>query len=635
MSEIFIKILNMSISASWIVLAVVIVRLLFHRAPKWINCLLWGIVGLRLVMPFSIKSALSLIPSAEPIPQNIIYTQTPYINSGIGVVDNAVNPVLDDLSPAIVGTRGVIADIIDIAACVWLCGVALMILYGTVSYIRLKLKVRISISDGSEVYYCDSVDSPFILGIIKPRIYLPSGIGEQMPEFEHVISHEKSHIKRGDHLIKPIGFILLALYWFNPVIWVAYILLCRDVEKACDEKVIKEMSDEDKKGYSEALVACSVHRRRIMACPLAFGEVGVKDRIKSVLNYKKPAFWVIIIALVISCALAVCLLTDKITDSDIESQESYSELEGISLELIDVDLGAFRPYLEIKWKNKTLKNVTFGEEFYLYRNVDGEWVDCRNGEVYAWHEIAYFISPRGHSDQTYYIGNMEIIRGEKYRFESKASIDGKTGIVYLEFEISDSEVDIKDVKRRKDYKVLDQRQTDITLTVPKTALPESVYSTPVDEFKPYEVIAFHDRFTTVYLKTAHYRNDHVLLEFEIGYDLGQSGNLLSAWEWNDDMSYSVGVGLTDKRLWDAEKMYEDAFYLHGVGEGERFAVMVKTDVLKGAKENISFKIPINMVTYAPKDFEGTVEIVDMNEVVNIWSDYYDNENNEKYPQQYT
>ncbi len=629
MSEIFIKMLNMSISASWIVLAVVIVRLLLYRAPKWINCLLWGIVGLRLVMPFSVKSALSLIPSAEPIPQNIIYTQTPYINSGIGAVDNALNPVLDDLSPAIVGTRGIIADITDIAVCVWLCGIALMLIYGVVSYIRLKMRVRISISSDG-VYYCDSVESPFILGIIKPRIYLPSGIGEQTPEFEHVISHEKAHIKRGDHLIKPIGFILLALYWFNPVLWVAYILLCRDIERACDERVIKEMSDGEKKGYSEALVACSVHRRRIMACPLAFGEVCVKDRIKSVLNYKKPAFWIIIVALVLSLVLAVCFLTDKISDSDIDSQESYSELEGISLELTDIDLGAFRPYLEIKWKNKTLKNVTFGEEFYLYRNVGGEWVDCRNGESYVWHEIAYLISPRGHSDQTYYIGNMDIIRGEKYRFESKASIDGKTGTVYLEFEISDSEVDIKDVKKRKDYKVVDQSQADVILTVQKRALPESIYSSPADEFKPYEVIAFRDGNTAIYLKSGHYRNDYVLLEFEMSYDLDERGNLLSAWTWNEDMTYSTGVGLTDKRLWDSKKIYEDALYLHGIGEGERFAIMVKTDVLKEASEYISFRVPLNMVYYAPKDFEGTVQIADANEVTNIWPGHYDNENYETY-----
>lgn len=311
MSAIFIKIFNLGVTAGWIVLAVLLLRPLLQRAPKWINCLLWGIVGLRLIFPFSLESVFSLIPSAEPLPSDITMTQTPAINSGIGAINTAVNPIISDsLSPAVGASVNPMQIIVEIAAYVWVIGIALMLIYGTVSYIRLALKVRVSVKQGGNIYFCDEVDSPFILGVIRPRIYLPSGMrGEEMG---YVIEHEEAHLKRRDHLWKPIGYALLSVYWFNPLLWVAYVLLCRDIEMACDERVIKRMDSEAKKGYSEALVVCSIHRKRIMACPLAFGEVGVKARIKSVLNYKKPAFWVIIVALVATVILSVCFLTDPV-----------------------------------------------------------------------------------------------------------------------------------------------------------------------------------------------------------------------------------------------------------------------------------------------------------------------------------
>lgn len=309
MSAFFIKIFNLGVTAGWIVLAVLLLRPLLQRAPKWINCLLWGIVGLRLIFPFSLESVFSLIPSAEPLPSDITMTQTPAINSGIGAINTAVNPIISDsLSPAVGASVNPMQIIVEIAAYVWVIGIALMLIYGTVSYIRLALKVRVSVKQGGNIYFCDEVDSPFILGVIRPRIYLPSGMrGEEMG---YVIEHEEAHLKRRDHLWKPIGYALLAVYWFNPLLWVAYVLLCRDIEMACDERVIKRMDSDAKKGYSEALVACSIHRKRIMACPLSFGEVGVKERIKSVLNYKKPAFWVIIVALVATVIVSVCFLTN-------------------------------------------------------------------------------------------------------------------------------------------------------------------------------------------------------------------------------------------------------------------------------------------------------------------------------------
>lgn len=309
MSDLFIKIFNLSVTAGWLVLAVLLCRPLMKKAPKWINCLLWGIVGLRLVFPFSLESIFSLVPSAEPIPEDIMFSPTPEINSGIGAVNSVINPIIStNLTPGIGTSVNPMQLVVAIASVVWVIGIALMLGYEIVSYISLRFKVRASVRGEKNVYFCDEVDSPFILGVIRPRIYVPSGMsGEAL---EHVLAHERAHLRRGDHFWKPIGFAILAFYWFNPLLWVAYVLLCRDIESACDEKVIKTMDTAAKKSYSEALLSCSLHRKRIMACPLAFGEVGVKQRIKSVLNYKKPAFWIIIIALVATLVLSVCFLTN-------------------------------------------------------------------------------------------------------------------------------------------------------------------------------------------------------------------------------------------------------------------------------------------------------------------------------------
>ena len=308
MSDIFIKIFNLGVSAGWFVLAILVCRPLMRRVPKWINCLLWGIVGLRLCLPFSLESIFSLIPSAEPLPEDIMMTQTPAINSGVSVLNDAINPIIStSLAPTVGASVNPMQIVIAIASWIWIAGITLMLGYGIVSYISLRVKVRVSVKGADGVYFCDEVDSPFILGVIRPRICVPSGMSGNA--LDHVLAHEKAHLRRGDHLWKPIGFAFLAFYWFNPLLWVAYALLCRDIEAACDEKVIKTMPSEAKKSYSEALLACSLHRKRIMACPLAFGEVGVKQRIKSVLNYKKPAFWVIIAALVVTLILSVCFLT--------------------------------------------------------------------------------------------------------------------------------------------------------------------------------------------------------------------------------------------------------------------------------------------------------------------------------------
>ena len=314
MNELFLKIINMSISASWLVLAVLILRFVLKKAPKWINVLLWGIVAIRLICPFSFESTLSIIPSAETIPLNIGMDTTPTINSGISAINNAVNPIISQSNTPMAGASvNPLQITIGIYEYIWIFGMIALALYTAISYWRLRRKVDTAVRYKDNIFQSENVSFPFVLGIIKPRIYLPFKMNGQY--LEHVVAHEQAHICRKDHWWKPLGFLLLMIHWFNPLMWLAYVLLCRDIELACDEKVIKELGNEQRGDYTQALVACSVNRRMIAACPLAFGEVSVKERVKSVMNYKKPAFWVIIISVIVCVGVAVCFLTNPKQDS--------------------------------------------------------------------------------------------------------------------------------------------------------------------------------------------------------------------------------------------------------------------------------------------------------------------------------
>ena len=316
MSGIFLKLLNLSISASWLVLVVLALRLVLKRAPKWVNVLLWGMVALRLMLPFSIESALSLIPSAETVsPEVVQFDPAPTITSGVTIIDNAVNPALSEsFAAAPLASVNPLYVWTYLAGWVWLIGLAAMLLYALVSYLRLRRRVSASIPLRENVYVCDDIASPFILGIVRPRIYLPSALDEA--QRGSVLSHERAHLARRDHWWKPLGFALLAVYWFNPLLWLAYTLLCRDIELACDERVLRGMDAGQIKDYSSALLACSVPRRMLAACPLAFGEVGVGARVKNALRYKKPAFWVVAASVAVCVVVAVCFLTNPPTDTD-------------------------------------------------------------------------------------------------------------------------------------------------------------------------------------------------------------------------------------------------------------------------------------------------------------------------------
>ncbi|MBQ7922118.1 MAG: M56 family metallopeptidase [Clostridia bacterium] len=320
MTEIFLHIVNMSITASILAVIVLLLRLLLKKAPKWISVLLWGLVAIRLICPFAVESPFSLMPKTDWVEQEAVPEKDLFLNS---VSDN-IEPIdfsslRGDITihyyplenPEIEIHRGV--SISFVLSCVWIAGMAVLILHTVISTVRLRKSIGAAIRVRDNIWESSAVDSPFVLGLFLPRIYVPRGMTEE--DLAYVIAHEEAHIRRKDHWWKPFGFLLLTLHWFNPVMWLSYILLCRDIEMACDERVVKEYDEGQRADYSEALLECSVKRsalRRTMisACPLAFGEVSVKQRIKSVLNYKKPAFWIVVVAVIACTVTAVCFLTN-------------------------------------------------------------------------------------------------------------------------------------------------------------------------------------------------------------------------------------------------------------------------------------------------------------------------------------
>ena len=315
MAEVFQKALNMGIAASWLILAVVVLRFVLKKAPKRFRLMLWAIVGLRLVLPWSFKSALSLIPSAETLPQGIMLERTPELNTGITALNNAINPGFTQaFMPETGSSANPLQVLLPIASALWLAVSVLMLLWALLSYMRLRHSVAEAVRVEGNVYECEKVASPFVLGLFRPRIYLPLGLSDGART--QVLAHEQAHIARGDHIIKPLGWLILSAHWYNPLVWLAYALFCRDIELACDERVIRSMPAAGRADYSQALLDLSRPRHSVGACPLAFGEASVKGRVKSVLSYKKPAFWLVVLAIVVCIGAAVCFLTDPKAKED-------------------------------------------------------------------------------------------------------------------------------------------------------------------------------------------------------------------------------------------------------------------------------------------------------------------------------
>ena len=329
MADGFIKTLNMGIAASWLILAVVVLRVVLKRAPKRFRLLLWAIVGLRLVLPVSIESALSLIPSTQTLPEDVMYAAAPELNTGIAALNDAINPAFTAaFAPEPAASANPLQVLLPVASVIWLAGAAAMLLWALVSWLRLRRRVADAVLLEGNVFESERVASPFVLGLIRPRIYLPFGLDEGARE--QVLTHERAHIARGDHVIKPLGWLILAVYWYNPLVWLAYALFCRDIELACDERVIRRLPVSGRADYSQALLDLSRPHHGVGACPLAFGESAVKCRVKSVLTYKRPAFWLIMLAAVLCIGAAVCFLTDPKAEAD-DSVQNDSHDYGIPI----------------------------------------------------------------------------------------------------------------------------------------------------------------------------------------------------------------------------------------------------------------------------------------------------------------
>lgn len=322
MTELFLSFVNRSITAGWMILPVLCLRwCLRNFRSKDLICILWGLVGLRLALPFSLPTPFSLVPSAQTIPTDIMYASSPAIDTGLSTLNQAVNPMLStSFSPDPATSANPLQILLALAALIWVIGIALFALYALISLLRLRHRLTEAVPVGENVWVCDHIASPFLLGLMHPRIYLPSSLDPQTAA--SVIAHEHAHLMRRDPIWKAVGFVLLALYWFHPLVWVAYILFCRDMELACDARATRDFSPAERKTYAEALLACSLPHAVRSFCPLAFGEIGVKSRIRALLQGKKPSRLLVILTACVIVALAVCFLTDPVPSDPSESSTS-------------------------------------------------------------------------------------------------------------------------------------------------------------------------------------------------------------------------------------------------------------------------------------------------------------------------
>ena len=388
MRGLFLEIVNMSISAGWLILAVFVIRLILKNAPKWIHVLLWGIVAIRLVCPFTIESPVSMVPKSvsngEIVSEwtddyvgeiRIIHEESKYYNAALeagrvplsdGEGSYYVVTGGDQLSePSTVGD-----DIIPKLARLWIVGMILMTGYTCLSYLKLQNKIQTAVRYRSNIFQSEHVSSPFVMGIIRPRIYIPFHLEKE--ELKYVIAHEKAHISRKDHWWKPLGFLLLTVHWFNPLIWLAYVSLCKDIELACDEKVIKLLSNGERADYTQALVTCSLNQQIITACPLAFGEIGVKERVKSIMNYKKPTFWVMILSVVSCVVFCACFLTNPKQENSISEIRNDTEQNEQATELPETNevLMDFAYHLELSTLGKTYTDMDEDKESQILKEYE-------------------------------------------------------------------------------------------------------------------------------------------------------------------------------------------------------------------------------------------------------------------------
>lgn len=312
MEKLFLSVLNMSLTASYVILLIILIRLPLKKAPKVISYTLWVVVAFRLLCPYSFESIFSLLPtSSAPIPQDIVYQQNPQINSGIPVVDTFVNKILP--SPTGVVSVNPLQIYLLLGTYIWIIGFAVMLIYSIKSILLLNKRLISAKHTERNIYEADHLKTPFVLGLFRPRIYIPTGL--TIEEKSYIIMHEQMHIRRFDHMIKLFAYFILSIHWFNPLVWIAFVLMSADLELSCDEKVIKEMGHGIKKPYAESLISLAAGRHILNGSPLAFGEGNVKGRIKNILNYKKPAFWMLISTIIVLFVVGLGLISNPRSSS--------------------------------------------------------------------------------------------------------------------------------------------------------------------------------------------------------------------------------------------------------------------------------------------------------------------------------
>lgn len=430
MDTVFIKLVNMSITAGWLVLAVLILRLLLKSAPKWIRCILWGFVAVRLLIPIFPTSTFSLIPSANSIPQTILMTHTPSIQTGFSLLDQAVNPfITTSLAPKVGESVNPIQILYTVLLFIWILGIIAILTYALISYIRIYKKIQEGIHLEENIWLCDRISTPFVLGIFHPHIYIPTSVSAK--DRNYVIYHEKAHIKRNDHLFKLLGFLLLAIYWINPLLWVAYIFFCRDMELACDEKVLRQFGTQIKKPYSNALINCSVSSKIISACPLTFSETGVKERIKEILHYKKPTLWIILAAILVCLVTALCGLTNPLEPlQNYTLIENGSDIDGLSLSVKELSFNASTPFIQIEWKNESASSITYPESFDIQYYHNDTYTSCATNPL-IFDAIAHVLPSKGIQTKSYDISAFNLSRYGRYRFQVECS---PNQYVWVDFE---------------------------------------------------------------------------------------------------------------------------------------------------------------------------------------------------------
>lgn len=408
--QLFVGSLNLAVAASWLIAALLLLRPLLKRlAPKWVLCALWALVAVRLVCPVALQSDLSVYRLAGDAVQSsgqVTYfrdtgfcgdvryrpaTLLPGVSAETSSTPDNTVPDTTTTADAIPRPQTPARSVdMNLPSILWAVGIYVMLVLALAGYLSLREDVAASIPLEGNVYLCDTIKSPFILGMFRPRIYLTSGMDEASRVC--VLRHEKAHLRRGDHLWKPLGFLLLAVYWYNPLVWAAYILFCRDMELACDERVIRDMAAEERATYSQALLDCSRGRHWVAACPLAFGEVGVKTRVKAVLWYKKPAFWAVLAAVVVCAVVAVCFLTNPKGTENEESDQSPASYQNVALVAYQTDTVTLTGYAG---DVETTSGSTLGK---LLSNAD--WTFLREGRADDGTDEDYTILAQVNDDTT-------------------------------------------------------------------------------------------------------------------------------------------------------------------------------------------------------------------------------------------